>query len=83
MFATLEEPKVQGYDVWDGCYGIVLSRCRKGAFLTLDNGETAFAYGFGNLWPGTEVLCTVQRLASDNRHMLVTIDAVCYHPTAA
>ena len=83
MFVILEEPDVQGYDVWDGCYGIVQNCCRKGAFLALDNGEPAFAYGFSNLWPGTEVLCTVRRLASVDRRMLVTIDAVCYHPTAA
>ena len=53
MFVMLEEPDVQGYDVWDGCYGIVQNCCRKGAFLALDNGEPAFAYGFSNLWPGT------------------------------
>lgn len=79
----LENPEVQGYDVLEGCYGIIENCCRKGAFLALDNGEPAFAYSFGNLRPGTEVLCTVRRLASGDRRMLVTIDSVCYRPVAA
>lgn len=83
MFTKLEDTEVQGYDVLDGCYGIIENCCRKGAFLALDNGEPAFAYSFGNLRPGTEVLCTVRRLASEERRMLVTIDSVCYRPTAA
>jgi len=83
MFARLEEAESQGYEVWDGCYGVVKNRCQKGVFLILDNGEPAFAYKFGNLLPGTEVLCTVQRLAYGDQRMLVTIDSVCYHPTAA
>ena len=83
MFADLEEVVKQGYDVWDGCYGIIQDCCQKGAFLALDNGEPAFAYNFGNLRPGTEVLCTVRKLASGERRKLVTIDSVCYNPTAA
>lgn len=83
MFVSLEEIEVQSYEVLDGCYGIVKNRCRKGAFLVLDNGEQAFAYKFGNLLPGTQVLCTVRRLANGDQHMLVTIDSVCYRLTAA
>lgn len=83
MFVNLEETETQGYDVLDGCYGIIENCCRKGAFLALDNGELAFAYRFGNLQPGTEVLCTVRRLAYGDQRMLVTIDSVCYRPTAA
>lgn len=83
MFVKLEETEVQGYEVWDGCYGVVKNRCQKGVFLVLDNGEPAFAYKFGNLLPGTEVLCTVRRLAYGDQRMLVTIDSVCYHPVAA
>lgn len=83
MFVELEETEVYGYSKGDGCYGTVENCCRKGAFLTLDNGEHAFAYNFSNLWPGTEVLCTVKRLASGNQRKLVTIDSVCYHPIAA
>ena len=83
MFIQTEERKSHGYDVFDGCYGIIENCCRKGAFLALDNGEPAFAYNFGNLRPGTEVLCTVRRLARGDQRMLVTIDSVCYYPIAA
>lgn len=83
MFINLGETETQGYDVLDGCYGIIENCCRKGAFLALDNGELAFAYKFGNLRPGTEVLCTVRRLAYGDQRMLVTIDSVCYRSTAA
>ena len=83
MFDELEEAEVQGYGILDGCYGVIQNCCRKGAFLALDNGELAFAYNFGNLRPGTEVLCTVRRLASGDRRKLVTIDSVCYHLAAA
>lgn len=83
MFVKLEEAKDFGYGVLDGCYGVIENCCRKGAFLALDNGEPAFAYSFGNLRPGTEVLCTVRRLANGDRRMLVSIDSVCYRPVAA
>ena len=43
MFVEMEETQVQGYGVFDGCYGIVENCCRKGAFLALDNCELAFA----------------------------------------
>lgn len=66
------------YEQLDGCYGEVTGTCRSGAFLTLDNGETAFAYRFANLRTGTKVLCTVRRLAEEDRKMLVTIDSVEY-----
>lgn len=71
------------YEVFDGCYGTVVGRCQKGAFLTLDNGEDAFAYKFGNLCPGTKVLCTVLRLADEGRRKLVSIDSVAHYPAAA
>lgn len=83
MFTEKEENEVQGYEVLDGCYGTVVGRCRKGAFLTLDNGEDAFAYKFANLWPGTRVLCTVLRLADEGRRKLVSIDSVAHYPAAA
>ena len=83
MFQEMENKDDQGYDVMDGCYGTVTGRCQKGAFLTLDNGEAAFAYKFGNLWPGTKVLCTVLRLAEEGRRKRVSIDSVVYHPAAA
>ena len=82
MFYEEENPETQGYDVLDGCYGTVVGRCQKGAFLTLDNGEEAFAYKFANLWPGTKVLCTVLRLADQGRRKLVSIDSVSHCPVA-
>ena len=66
----------EGYERFDGCYGTVISRCLKGAYLELDNGEQAFAYKFANLFPGTKVLCTVLKRAAEGRRMLVSIDSV-------
>ena len=83
MSVEPEETGTQCYDVLDGCYGTVEFCIRKGAFLALDNGEPAFAYDFGNLLPGTEVLCTVRRLAHGDQRKLVTIDSVCYCAIAA
>lgn len=83
MFTGMEEKENQGYEVMDGCYGTVVGRCQKGAFVTLDNGEDAFAYKFANLWPGTKVLCTVLRLADEGRRKLVSIDSVAQYPVAA
>ena len=83
MYINSEITETQLYAVMDGCYGTVENCCRKGAFLVLDNGELAFAYNFGNLRPGTEVLCTVRKLAFGDQRMRVTIDSVCYHPIAA
>lgn len=65
-----------GYERFDGCYGTVICRCLKGAYLELDDGEQAFAYKFGNLFPGTKVLCTVLKQATEDRKMLVSIDSV-------
>lgn len=65
-----------GYERFDGCYGTVIGRCLKGAYLELDDGEQAFAYKFGNLFPGTKVLCTVLKQATEDRKMLVSIDSV-------
>lgn len=71
------------YEKYDGCYGVVTSCCGKGAFLDLDNGEQAFAYKFTNLYKGTRVLCTVLRLATEGRRMLVSIDSVAEYALAA
>lgn len=83
MFVKSEENEALGYDVLEGCYGIVERSCRKGAYLILDNGEPAFAYKFGNLKPGTKVLCTVRKPPYADKLKLVTIDSVCCYPTAA
>jgi len=71
----------ESYEVLDGCYGKVIDTCRKGAFLTLDNGQEAFAYKFANLFPGTLVLCTVRKLADERMRMLVSIDSVVDYAT--
>lgn len=80
MFAEVEMQEDTGYQVLDGCYGTVVGVNRKGAYLTLDNGEDAFAFQFANLRRGTEVLCTVRRMATEERRKLVTIDSVCRYP---
>lgn len=66
----------KGYERFDGCYGTVIGRCHKGAYLELDNGEQAFAYKFANLFPSTKVLCTVLKQATADRKMLVSVDSV-------
>ena len=75
--------RICSYEKYDGCYGTVVGRCQKGAFLTLDNGEPAFAYRFANLENGSKVLCTVLRQATDDLRMLVSIDSVCSYGMAA
>ncbi len=64
------------YEQFDGCYGKVTGRCKTGAYLTLDNGQEAFAYKFSNLILGTKVLCTVIKMPTNEKLMLVSIDSV-------
>ena len=64
------------YERFDGCYGEVTGRCKAGAYLTLDNGQEAFAYKFASLLPGTKVLCTVLKMPTEEKRMLVSIDSV-------
>lgn len=71
------------YERFDGCYGEVTSRCKAGAYLMLDNGQRAFAYRFASLLPGTKVLCTVLKMPTDEKRMLVSIDSVGGHSSAA
>lgn len=79
----MEENIITGYEPMEGCYGIVIERCRTGAYLQLDNGENAFAYRFGNLRTGTKVLCTVLREPREGKQKLVSIDSVLYETVAA
>ena len=74
MFETHVEK--QEYEVMDGCYGKVIDRCKNGVYLSLDNGEIAYAYKFGNLRIDTRVLCTVLKLAKADKRKLVSIDSV-------
>lgn len=71
--------RTEKYERDDACYGLVSSRCRKGAYVLLDNGEMAFCYEAGNLFPGTKIICSVKRSASEsqNGRCLVKMDSVC------
>lgn len=64
------------YERFDGCRGKITSRCQKGAYIELDNGEGAFSFKCANLLPGTEVLCTILRNTIDNKRILVSVDSV-------
>lgn len=74
--ATADQDIKTKYEPFDGCFGVVTERCRAGAYLQLDDGEEAFAFRFGNLFPGTKVLCTVLKEAKEEKRMLVSIDSV-------
>lgn len=71
------------YEPLDECYGIVSSRCGNGIFLTLDNGEKAYACRFGNLYPGDKVICRIDKLPHEGKHMQVSISSVCHNHTRA
>ena len=71
------------YDVLDGCFGTVICRNRKGAYLVLDNGEQAYAHKFANLLPGTKVLCTVLKLPQQEKATLVSIDSIIQYAVPA
>lgn len=72
------------YEVMDECFAVVSNRCGDGVFLTLDNGEKAFAPRFGNLKPGDKVICRIDRLAQGDKKPLVSISSVCgYNMLAA
>lgn len=64
------------YERFDGCYGEMTGSCKSGAYLTLGNGQEAFAYKFASLLPGTKVLCTVLKMPTGEKRMLVSIDSV-------
>lgn len=67
---------MEKYEAMDGCYGEVIGRCQKGAYIRLDNGEEAFAYRFAGLRPGTKVLCTVLKQARGTLRTLVDVESV-------
>lgn len=64
------------YERYDECYGRVTSRCRSGAFVELDNGESAFAYKYANLVPGSKVICSILKPAAENLRTMVSITTV-------
>ena len=63
------------YNVYDCAKGTVIARSKKGIYLELDNGETAFA-PFAPLADGTKVLCTIRKRSSSYWHLLATVDSV-------
>ena len=66
-----------GYEIIDECYAVVSGRCGNGVFLTLDNGQSAYAYQFGNLTPGDQVICRIDKLPQADRKARVSISSVC------
>lgn len=70
------------YNVRDGVRAVVTGGCSKGLFLRLENGQKAFA-SFGGLVPGTEVICTVLKKATERWRVLVAIDSVLERELAA
>lgn len=70
------------FHVRDGVYGVVTGGCRSGLFVELENGQEAFA-PFGGLHPGTKVLCTVLKKATEKWRVLVAIDSVLTEAAAA
>ena len=70
-----------GYNVRDVVRAVVTVRCGKGMFLTLENGEEAYAKG--GLCPGTKVLCSILKKPTAEYKMLVSIDSVMYNDYAA
>ena len=66
---------MNNYEKFDSCYGTVQCTTHKGAYLQLDNGETAFAYSFNHLNLGDTVLCSIRKPATDDRYATVYIDS--------
>lgn len=71
----LEQEYFEDWNIRDSMYGVVVGGCKSGVFLKLENGEEAFA-SFGKLNPGTVVLCTIRKKATENWRILVSIDSV-------
>lgn len=70
------------FNVRDGVCGVITGGCRNGLFVELENGQEAFAL-FGGLYPGTKVLCTVLKKATEKWRVLVAIDSVLAEAAAA
>ena len=65
----------EGTNIRDSVRGIVTGGCSRGIFLTLEDGQEAFAR-FGGLNPGATVYCTVLKNATEKRKVLVSIDSI-------
>lgn len=65
------------YNRGDCCYATVTGHNGRGSYLTLDNGQRAFAYSAGNIRVDAKVLCTVAREAVPGKNILVRLDSIC------
>ena len=63
------------YDIRDSVKAIVTASAARGVYLTLDNGQYAFAH-FDKLPVGSSVYCTVLKKATEHWLTLVSIDSV-------
>ncbi|MGN0362495.1 MAG: hypothetical protein ACI4ET_06610 [Bilifractor sp.] len=63
------------FNIRDSVCGVVTGGCRSGLFVRLEDGQEAFA-SFGGLYPGTKVICTVLKKATEKWRVLVAIDSV-------
>ena len=70
------------YEKFDECYGIIEKEDTKKVYLKLENGEKAFAFNMFNFLPGTKVLCSIKKLASAKKDILVSIDSVVEYAAA-
>lgn len=64
-----------GYQIMDTCKATVDGKDSRGIYLTLDDGESAFALSYLTLKRGDTVLCSVKRPKGNKRHAFVTIDS--------
>ena len=67
--------KEEGINIRDAVRGTVIGGCSKGVFLFLEDGQEAFAR-FGGLNPGTTVLCTVLKRATEKKRVFVSIESI-------
>ena len=65
------------YERGEAAYGVVTSRCRRGAYIDLDNGEYAFCFDGACLREGTRIICSVKRPSTDHNRVIVRLDSVC------
>ena len=70
------------YSKRDTCCGTVWCRNSRGVYLRLDDGKTAFAYGFLSLKNGSRVCCSVRREARGYKSMEVNIDSTVFASAA-
>lgn len=65
------------YERGDAAYGVVTSRCSKGAYIDLDNGEYAFCIDGSGFREGTRIICSIKKPSMDHNRVIVKLDNVC------